>query len=445
MYADRDFLAIFPFSMTAGDRAMALAEPFCVVLSKSLSEKLFGADNPLGQVITYEQGRELRVTGVMEDLPGNSHLRCDCLISFLTMYSLRDDIDTALAILNYTSYIQLREGVSSRDFEEKLPAVVTKYHDENSKDRRYFLTPLRDIHFATQVNSPGAPPVDKKSLFLLMSIAALILIIACVNHVNLATAGAAVANTVPLSRTEANNIRVETETGEMVDLPMVTTYFIDEDYVGLMGMALTAGRNFSRDMAAGIDRQVILNETAARMAGLKNPVSQRIVEWEQEIRIIGVVKDFHYTSFKTRIEPLMFSYDPGRSRVFLIKISGREIGPTLDFIGSIFRRFSPNFAFDHAFLDDLYDGLYRNEGNLGRIILGFSILSLLIAAALFVALPAATYFTQEWLNGFVYRIGLSAGLFVFSAALVAAAAFLTVAGQTIRAARAHPAESLRRE
>jgi len=83
---------------------------------------------------------------------------------------------------------------------------------------------------------------------------------------------AAVANTTPLILTEANNIQVETETGEMMELPMVTTYFIDEDYVDLFNMKITAGRNFSINLAADIGNQVILNETAARIAGLEDPV-----------------------------------------------------------------------------------------------------------------------------------------------------------------------------
>ena len=209
--------------------------------------------------------------------------------------------------------------------------------------------------------------------------------------------GAAVANTAPLRRTEANDIKVETETGEMADVPMVTTYFIDEDYMGVMGMEITAGRNFSPGQAADIDRQVIVNETAARMAGLKDPIGKRVVKWGWDMRIIGVVKDFHFTSFRTSIGPLMFSYGPERSQMFLIKVAGREIRQTLGYIDAAFRRHSPNFTFDYAFMDDLYDRLYQDEGRWGAIILSFSVLAMVIA------------------------------------------------GQTVRAAFANPAESLKRE
>jgi len=676
LYADRDFLKMFTFPLKAGACDTALGEPFSVVLSETLAEKLFGGEEPLGRMVTSEKGRLLKVTGIVKDIPGNTHLKFDYLISFLTMYSLRDDIDTSWGILNYTSYVQLGEGASALNLEQKLPAIVAKYHDERSKDRRYFLTPLRRVHFATDVRSQAAPAVDTKDIALLVAIAFLILVIACVNHINLATArvcgrgkevgirktvgatrrqltqqflgesfiltflgllvsmaavslflpvfntivgeevplralgevrslagllglflavgflaggypalylstlkplnvlkassgsgaaggqlrfrnlltvfqfgvtiilvvaavviqrqllfiqnrdigydrknvvavrtwndesrtnpqaiknellknplisGAAVANTAPLRQTEANNIKVETEAGDMADLPMVTTYFIDADYLGLMGMELAAGRNFSRAQAAAIDSQVIINETAARLAGLTDPVGKKILKWGQEMRIIGVVKDFHFTSFKTEIQPLMFSYKPEWTNLFLIKVADDHLGDALSSIEATFRRFSRNFAFDYAFLDDLYNGLYRNERNLGRIILGFSILTMAIAAiglyglvsfvvgrktkeigvrkilgasvlsvmglvlkrffvlialALLLSLPVAYSFAHAWLKGFVYRIDLGAGLFAFSAFLILIVALVSVAGQTVKAALANPAESLKQE
>jgi putative ABC transport system permease protein len=301
---------------------------------------------------------------------------------------------------------------------------------------------------------------------------------------------AAVANTAPLLLTEANNIQVETDTGEMVELPMVTTYFIDEDYVELFNMKLTAGRNFSLNLAADISNQVILNETAIRMVGLEDPVGKRIHKWGQNMRIIGVVNDFHFTSFRTKIEPLMFQYRPERSHVFLIKIEGHHIRPTLEYIDSTFRKLSPNFTFDYVLMDDLYGNLYEKEGELGGIVLSFSILATIIAAiglyglisfvvgkktkeigirkilgasifsvvgvilrqfcmpiafAMMISLPFAYYFAHVWLEGFVYRIGLNVGLFAFSIAIILTVAILSIARQTIKAVLTNPATTLKQE
>ena len=676
LYADRDFLNVFNFTLIAGDRDTALKDPFSVVLSKTISEKLFGREDPIGQIITYKDEQVLKVTGVVEDVPGNTHFKFDYLISFLTMYSFRDDIDTSWRILNYFSYIQLQDKVSFRDFEDKLSAIVAKYHDQYSNNRSYFLIPLQNIHFQTNVNFVRGQPVDKKNIYLLISIAFLILIISCINYVNLAVAragarskevgirktvgatqgqlkkqflgesfiltfvsmlmslasvyllfplfkkiagseipigalidgknaagllglllivgffaggypafflstlrpvnviknsfgssisggqqrfrnilivfqfgvtiilvvgavaiqkqlifiknkdigysrenvvtvrawnnesrenhqaikrelkknplilSASVANIAPLRFTEANDIEVETETGEMAEIPMVTTYFIDDDYVKLFAMKITEGRNFSLDLAADIENQVVVNETVARMAGLKDPVGKRIRKWGRNMQIIGVVKDFHFTSFRTKIDPLMFSYSPERSNIFLIKIEGSQIKETLDYIDSTFRSFSPNFTFDYAFMDDLYDNLYQEEGSLGGIIVGFSLLAMIIAAiglfglisfeivkrtkeigirkilgasvfsvmglilrkffvlivlAMMISLPLAYYFTHEWLKGFVYHIGLNVGLFALSIAVIIGAAVLSIGRQTVKAALANPAESIKSE
>jgi putative ABC transport system permease protein len=301
---------------------------------------------------------------------------------------------------------------------------------------------------------------------------------------------AAVANTLPLSMTERNNISVETETGEKVELPLVTTYFIDEDYLGLFDIQIAEGRNFSRDFSSNIDNQVIINETTAHMAGLTDPVGKKIKKWGQELEIIGVVKDFHFTSLKSTIQPLMFSYKPELSKMFLIRVSDNNIGHTLQYIDSTFRRFDSNFTFDYSFMDDKYNSLYKNESDLGRIILSFSILTVIIVViglyglisfvvrrktkeiavrkvmgssvssvmggilkyffmpitiAIVFSLPVAYYLAHEWLKDFVYRINLSFWLIAFSISIILIVALLSIVKQTIKAAVTNPVESLRLE
>jgi len=674
LYADRDFLKVFNFPLIEGDRETALMDPFSILLSEKLAKKLFGDEDPIGKTVRSENQRVLKVTGIIKDIPGNTHLKFDYLISFLTMYSLRNDIDRSWTILNYYSYLQLSDGIKAKDFENKLPSIVTKYHDKNSKNRRYFLIPLREIHFATEITNSSIPTIDRKLILMLVSIAFLILVIASINHINIATAraderakevairkingasrqllvrqfmvesyvltflsiifslvivallmpfypkifgneisihfmldwrniaglivlfvgvgllaggypafylsslqplnilkssfgspsnksqwnfrniltifqlgvsviliviamtiqkqlnfiktknigynrenvvalrmwneelrknqqeikkellnnpyisAAAVANTLPLSMTERNNISVETETGEKVELPLVTTYFIDEEYLDLLDMQITAGRNFSLDFSYNIDNQVIINETTAHMAGLTDPVGKKIKKWGQELEIIGVVKDFHFTSLKRSIEPLMFSYNPALSKMFLIKVSDYNIGHTMQYIDSTFRRFDSNFTFDYSFMDDKYNSLYKNETNLGRIILSFSILTIIIVVigmygmisfvvrrktkeiavrkvmgssvasvmgvilkyflmpiiiSILVSLPVAYYIAHEWLKDFAYRINLSAWLIAFSISIILIVALLSIMQQTIKAAVTNPVESLR--
>ena len=190
LYADRDFLKVFNFPLIEGDRETALMDPFSILLSEKLAKKLFGDEDPIGKTVRSENQRVLKVTGIIKDIPGNTHLKFDYLISFLTMYSLRNDIDRSWTILNYYSYLQLSDGIKAKDFENKLPSIVTKYHDKNSKNRRYFLIPLREIHFATEITNSSIPTIDRKLILMLVSIAFLILVIASINHINIATARA---------------------------------------------------------------------------------------------------------------------------------------------------------------------------------------------------------------------------------------------------------------
>ena len=187
---------------------------------------------------------------------------------------------------------------------------------------------------------------------------------------------------------------------------------------------------------------------------------------------------------------MIFSYNPGYSNLFLIRISGDKIPQTLAYVDTTFRRFSNNFIFDYDFMDDQYNKLYKNESDLGRIILSFSILTLIIAAiglygliafvvrrktkeiairkvmgasvfsvtgmilksffipitvSIVVSLPVACYLSQKWLNAFAYRIDLGAGLIAFSISIIVIAAFISIVGQTIKAALAVPADGLRME
>ena len=204
---------------------------------------------------------------------------------------------------------------------------------------------------------------------------------------------------------------------------------------------------------------------------------------------IGVVKDFHFTSFTRSIQPLMFSYNPGLSRMFLIRVSD-NIGHTLQYIDSTFRRFDSNFTFDYSFMDDKYNSLYKNELNLGRIILSFSMLAMIIVVfgmyglisfvvrcnakeiavrkvtgasvfsvtgtilryfimpislSIVISLPVAYFLAHKWLEDFAYRIDVSFWLIAFSISIILMVAFLSIVNQTIKAAITNPVESLRLE
>ena len=166
---------MFTFPLVLGDPASALAAPFSVVLTESTAERLFGQDEPIGRAVVHGGGREYRVTGIVKDPPGNSHLAFDYLLSFVTVGSLRNDLDTSWSILNYLNYVELREGVDPAAFEAGLQAVIRTHHPERDHKRMYFLMPLRNLHYVTDVHIPYWRTVDRALIHLLMAVAGLIL------------------------------------------------------------------------------------------------------------------------------------------------------------------------------------------------------------------------------------------------------------------------------
>jgi len=679
LFADRDFFRMLTYPLAAGDPETALSNPYSIVLSESLTRTMFGRTNPMGKTVRHELGREYKVTGIVKDPPQNSNFRFDYLLSFITMASIRSDLETSWGILNYRTFLLLKPGTSIRSFEDKLKAVVSKYHNPRDKDRSYFLMPLRTLHVETGVNGFLEPPVDRNNIYLLMAIAGLILAVGGVNYINLTTARAAtrskeigvrktfgadrrrlirqflgeslvfsavgallalalarillpvfnriagtalpasllsegttllsltvlgaavgllaggypalvmasmdpvnslksrvtsrangrrivfrnalvvvqflativllvgagviqrqmrymknsdigyrrenilalrlwdkdsrenlrvaksellknpnvlataVSNVAPIRFTEVNNFRVQSDSGEMVELPQVTRYFVDEDYFNVFNMTMADGRSFSPAAFKDAENEIVLNESAVRLAGLKNPVGKVVTEpghGDRRFRIVGVVKDFHFTSFKTKIGPLAFFYEPDSPSVkmLFVKIAGRNVAGTIAGVDATMRRLAPDFVFDYAFMDDLYDSLYGEENKLAGLITGFTIVAVLIAAvgltglisfvverkkkeiairkiagasvgriaglilrdlfgligaAGLIAFPLAYVFSRKWLEGFYYRTNISAGIFVLAAFFVASLAFLSTGGLIFRAARENPAVSLK--
>ena len=674
LYADKDFFNVFPFRMIAGNSETALAEPFTIVLTESFAWKIFGSENPIGKTLIGRGGELYKITAVVEDLPGNTHLEFDYLVSFLTMYSMRDDIDRSWGILNYNSYIKLGNNVSVKEFESKLPGVIKKYHNEESLNRRYFLIPLEDIHLSRGIKMSAIKTKDRKTVLMIAFIGILILLVASINYINLATAGAdtkskevavrkicgasrgriikqfilesyllaficvavsiliiwaifpifinivgvnipvsfvfdpvnifayiiltlvvgilaggypsfilssflpvslfkgssalfkskgqwklrniliifqfgisvvlvilavtiqnqlryikntdvgynrdniaviriwnqenrdqfkaiknellksplissvSFAGTTPTRMIERNEIQRQKENGDIVMIPMVTTYFVDNDYLDLFKMRVISGRNFSLNQSSDLSDQVIINETLARMLGLEDPVGKKISKWGSEIEIIGLVEDFNFTSMKSKIEPLIFSYYPEWSNIVLVRLSGNDFESSLSYIESVFKDFDSNFALDHSFMDDEYNNLYAEESNMGKVILSFSIIACFIAIigiyglvsfvvsgmtknigirkamgasvlsatveilkkfllpvslATIIFLPLAWYISFNWLKDFSYRTSLGAGQLIFSVLIIVLASFFAIINKTLKAAYVNPADSLR--
>ena len=192
LFTDAVFLEAFDFPMLQGNAATALAAPRSIVLTESGARSLFGRTDVVGEVIGYANQFDLTVTGLVADPPANSHLRFGALVSFPTMTdlmgadALEDDTN-----YNYQTYVLLKPGVSLGALRQKLPAYgIHHYGEENGRQRWVALQPLAEIHTTTDVRWDYGTNVDPNYLLGFGLIGLFILVIACVNFTNLATARA---------------------------------------------------------------------------------------------------------------------------------------------------------------------------------------------------------------------------------------------------------------
>ncbi|MGE0770304.1 MAG: ABC transporter permease [Cyclobacteriaceae bacterium] len=195
-FADPTFLQLMNYSMLSGRADHAIDGPNQVVISSSTAKKYFGKQDPINQTMILHKGErgisELKVTAVFEDVPQNSHLHTDFIISFSTLgFNLDEDWDWG----NFYAYIKLTPGATPELVESKIPSVLDKYLGESialwAKEGytfKYFLQPIRSIHLDSHLWAEAEPNGDRDQVNFLAIIAIVILIIAWVNYINFAIA-----------------------------------------------------------------------------------------------------------------------------------------------------------------------------------------------------------------------------------------------------------------
>ncbi len=196
IWADAALLDMFSIPLVAGNSRTALTEPYSIVISEDMAFKYFGGEDPMGKVLRGDNVWDFTVTGVMRNIPANSHLRPDMIMSLVTRDVLYpDSLDDWEFHENRYTYIRLHENAAPEDLEAQLPAFVernkTGRFRDSSKVLRPSLQPLVDIHLYSHRDSELEPNGDIRYVALFLIIAFLIPLIACINFVNLATARSA--------------------------------------------------------------------------------------------------------------------------------------------------------------------------------------------------------------------------------------------------------------
>jgi len=189
-FAEPGYFDIFNFPLLQGDKKTVLSEPYTAIITESLARKYFGNDNPLGKVFRLDSKIDCKVTGILKNLPDNTDQKTEIFISWptLTAYNkwMAADDSWGGIIDGLQCFVRLRPNISPAQVEKLLPAYVTKYRPKSKNVHHYKLQPLREMHFDGRYGGV----MEKRNLWILSFIGLFLIITACVNFINLATAQA---------------------------------------------------------------------------------------------------------------------------------------------------------------------------------------------------------------------------------------------------------------
>lgn len=304
-----------------------------------------------------------------------------------------------------------------------------------------------------------------------------------------------VSGYLPVSYQRSNNTFFQTPTLDITGSISAQEWGVDDQYVTTMNMRIMEGRDFSRDIASD-STGVILNESAARFLGGKDIIGKTLYKTNDatgksitKLQVIGVVRDFNFSTLREEVAPLALVFEKDQSSI-AIKLSAADISTVMKEIEAKWKSVVPELPFEYSFMDQDYDRLYEGERQVGSLFTIFASLSIfisclglfglatfmaeqrtkeigirkvmgasvygitsllsrdflrLVVLAVIVATPLAWYLISKWLEGFAYRIDISWWVFPVAGVVAVAIACLTVSYQSIRAALANPANSLRTE
>src|SRR5690606_16964760 len=271
-------------------------------------------------------------------------------------------------------------------------------------------------------------------------------------------------------------------------------YSIDHQFLNAWQIPIKAGRSFSRQLSSDSTEAMILNETAIRSLGYSSPedaIGKRFRQAGNDGKIIGVVKDFHFDSFREPVQPLTLRMGlDSRFTYMTFNIAPGDIQGTIRSIENKWRELFPDRPIKYFFSDVAYNGMYLHEKRFGRLFTSLSLIAIalsclglfglatftalqrtkeigirkvlgasvtnvvtllskdfikLVLIAIVIATPIAWYAMNRWLQGFAYRIDMQWWMFVLAGVTAIVLAIFTVATQSVRAAMANPTEALQSE
>ena len=294
----------------------------------------------------------------------------------------------------------------------------------------------------------------------------------------------------------ANETGIEWQGQKSKDEFLITQMNIDVNFMNMTGMSLAAGRNFSARITADTSSKYgayLINETAAKRMGWTPAVAlgKRVKFWGQEGSVIGVLKDFHFKPLRETIKPFILRFRPKEFYfTLLVKTNPGTVSRTLADVTKAYKKLDTDHPISYGFVDQDLDAQYRAEQRTGRIILYFSILTVLVSClglfglaaftaeqrtkeigvrkvlgasvssivtllskeflklvvmAILIASPVAWWAMTKWLQNFAYKVNLDWWIFAGAGLLAMLVTLLTVSFQSLKAALTNPVNSLRSE
>ncbi len=267
------------------------------------------------------------------------------------------------------------------------------------------------------------------------------------------------------------------------------TMTVDQDFVQTLGLKIIEGRDFSHDISTDEYGAMIINETAVREFELTQPVGTELEMFGYKVIIIGVMKDFQASTFRQKIPPSALWVAPWNGTINF-RIDGKNKDKTIEYIKNTWAEFSPDIPFEHHFLDDEYDALYKSEEKFNLLIAYFSILAIFIAClglfglvsfsidqrikeigirkvngaraielvvllnksfiipvlvAFIIACPIALYAMKKWLQNYSYRTEIEGWIFLLAGLIALVIVICTVSLQSWKAATRNPVDALRND
>jgi putative ABC transport system permease protein len=199
-FADQDFFDFFKINLTSGSRVKALNDPFSIMLTKDIARKYFGGEDPMNKTLRVNFGNyfDFKVTGIFEPLPSNTHFHPEIMLSFNTLndtliYGARN-LATNWGNNSFFTYIRLPKGYDPNKLKAQFPAFLDKHMADQytsykpSKGTQLGLQKLTDIHLRSHTDYEAEENGDIKRVWIFSAIALFILLIACINYMNLSTA-----------------------------------------------------------------------------------------------------------------------------------------------------------------------------------------------------------------------------------------------------------------